>query len=264
MKFAEIVKHTANILFGKDNVCISEFIDSVYDRLDNLPVKRQYKCVLCGNYKTDVSIACRGIGVCADCYPCDLCTTTDKCFEGKGSVDFVLAPYLYSGVVRKAVHNYKFGGQQLYGRLFGQMLCRELENIDMLNDYDMLVPVPLHKNRERERGYNQSKIIAEEVSKYLRISVNDEALIRVRDTLHQSSLKGKDRVENVRDAFYADMLEVRNKNIILVDDIYTMGETVKACADALKEAGAAKIIAVTLCKTMLEERDNPFADILIK
>ncbi len=221
-------------------------------KMYGIPIQK-HKCVLCGSYKQNMRYTCGGIGACDDCCSYDVITTKNKCFEGKGDVDFVISPYLYEGAMRDAVRAYKFNNQKLYGILLGQMMCCELENINVFSDYDMLVPVPLHENRQAERGYNQSEIIAEELSKWLGIPSYSEAMKRIRDTKRQSSLYGRDRIENVRGAFHADMLAVTGKNIILVDDIYTMGETVKACAAALKAAGAGKIIAITLCRAVLKE-----------
>ena len=213
--------------------------------------QRRPKCIICGICKSEdnMHIKYKGIGVCKKCYDEALHTTKDKCFDGKGAIKFVMSAFMYIGDIKKTVKLYKFSGQKFYGVLFGKLICQELADIDIFTCYDMIVPVPLHGKRLDERGFNQSEVIAEVLAEYLNLPINTDVLIRTRETRRQSSLKGMERAENVKGAFYADRINVSGKNIILVDDIYTMGETVKACAEALKEAGAVDIIAVTLCKT---------------
>ena len=132
----------------------------------------------------------------------------------------------------------------------------KLKDIAMLKSCDMIIPVPLHPNRLRERGYNQSEILAERLSLILDVPMMTDVMFRIRDTRRQSSLKGLDRVENVRDAFYAHPDCVRDKRIILVDDICTMGETLKACEKALKIAGVKDVYGVTLCINLEAEHEE--------
>ena len=104
---------------------------------------------------------------------------------------------------------------------------------------DAAVPVPLHPKREKERGYNQSMILAEELGRRYDIPVRPRLLKRIRYTEMQSMTAGRDRRENVRGAFRAR--ECKGGNILLVDDVITTGSTMEECAIALKNAGAGKI-----------------------
>ncbi len=116
-----------------------------------------------------------------------------------------------------------------------------------LTDAEALVAVPLHRTRQRERGFNQSALIAEELSRQFGMPVWS-ALTRVRDTRHQVEIAADERLVNVQDAFvYREDPSMRPSRIILVDDVFTTGSTLGACAVALRQAGVARIDAVTIC-----------------
>ena len=192
-----------------------------------------------------------GIGVCKSCAE-RIERLNHKCCLDSNTNTLVISPYYYTGELRSAFLDFKFRGQELYGYLFGHMLCGELEGTGMLDGYDTVVPVPLHKNRLCERGYNQAEIIAEEFSVEMGLEFAGAALKRIKETKRQRGLTGTDRAENVRDAFEADSTLVRDKNIILIDDISTMGMTMNACKKALMAAGAGKVAEVAMCKTKLK------------
>ena len=221
-------------------------------------LKLRRKCILCNKYHkySDMRFIYRGIGVCSSCYE-GIITKGDKSFGATPPVDYIIAPFDYEGVMKNAVKKYKFAGQRAYGKLFGDMMCCELSGLEMFYGFDYVIPVPLHSSRLNERGYNQSDMLAEAVAKQYNVPYIDDALFRIRETKRQSGLKGMDRITNVQSAFYAAESVVAGKKIILVDDIYTMGQTMSACASALKDAGAERIVGVTLCKTPFKER-KPF------
>jgi ComF family protein len=193
------------------------------------------------------------IGVCDKCYQ-KLSTTKDQNFDGGDDIKAVFSPFFYEKSFKEAVKKYKFSGQRLYGNLFGKMIYEKLKEIPYIWNFDAIIPVPLHELRLQERGYNQSGIIAKEISEYSCIDIITDGLFRIRETKRQSTLKGLERRENVKGAFYAYPDIIKDKRIILVDDICTMGETLRASADALKTAGAKEIIAITLCVSTKEEK----------
>lgn len=212
-------------------------------------------CILCENYHYSgkMHTVYDEIGVCSKCYQ-KLSTTKEQNFDGGEGIKAVFSPFFYEGSIKDAVKKYKFSGQRLYGKLFGKMMFEKLKEISYIWDFDVLIPVPLHELRLLERGYNQSEIMADEISKFSKVKTVTDALFRIRETKRQSTLKGLSRRENVKGAFYAYPEVVAGKRIILVDDICTMGETLRACADALNTAGAKEIIAITLCVSKEEER----------
>ncbi len=113
----------------------------------------------------------------------------------------------------------------------------------------VLIPVPLHSKRLRERGFNQAGLLAQEASPFLKLPLGLDFLIRRRYTKPQVDLKGEARVKNVADAFYCLKPEaVKGKKIILVDDVLTTGSTLSECARVLKESGAKEVYGLALAK----------------
>lgn len=110
-----------------------------------------------------------------------------------------------------------------------------------------ILPVPLHPERLEERGYNQSAFLAAGMAQVLGLAVDTRSLVRIRPTPHQTGLSRKARQANVRDAFaVTDHAAIQGKTILLVDDVMTTGSTLRACADTLKAAGAARVITAVL------------------
>lgn len=126
---------------------------------------------------------------------------------------------------------------------------------DMSWQADMVIPVPLSKNRWKERGYNQSALLALPVALYFGWKYAPKSLARVRETKSQVGLSVPDRWANVVDAFRANREMVARKRVLLIDDVCTTGATMKASAQALSEAGADHIICLTLAKSVYAKRD---------
>lgn len=124
---------------------------------------------------------------------------------------------------------------------------------DSLKQADLLAPVPLHKFRLLKRHYNQAALLAREISNLCQVPIYPRLLIRTKHTPAQASLSSKERLRNVQGVFKLNAnyaILVKNKHIVLVDDVMTTGATVTACAKVLIKAGAAKVTILTLAKTM--------------
>ena len=155
-----------------------------------------------------------------------------------------LPPYLsvhsvgiYDAGLRKAVHHFKYEGGHYLDRDLGALLGHELEDIPAP---DLIVPVPLHASRLRERTYNQSILLAHELGKQISRPVVTTLLSRVRNTPQQQGLRAKERTKNLRGAFACHQ-SVRGKHVLLVDDVMTTGATATACSQALLDSGAAEV-----------------------
>jgi ComF family protein len=127
--------------------------------------------------------------------------------------------------------------------------------VDTLRHYefkpDVVMPVPLHASRFKERGYNQSELLAKPVAAWFNIAVDTRTLQRVRQTKTQMELNLKERHQNVLDAF-ACRDKVDGQKVLLIDDVCTTGSTLDACAAALKQGGAAAIWGLTLARAHLK------------
>lgn len=151
-----------------------------------------------------------------------------------GAISGAVAAMAYNEAAAQLIHGFKFGNK----RYMGRGLAAGIELPEGW-DIDAVVPVPLHPKRERERGYNQSMILAMELGGRYGIPVRPGLLKRTRYTEMQSLTAGRDRRDNVRGAFGAR--ECGGRNILLVDDVITTGSTMQECAIALKSAGAGNI-----------------------
>ena len=163
-------------------------------------------------------------------------------------LDDVVCVCEYSGMVKEAILRYKFRNKAGYYRAFAKLLAEKLKEMTNYRKFDIIVSVPLHKRKERVRGYNQSLLMSKVISKETGIKENSRILSRIRDTGSQSLTQSKiDRYTNVKDAFKVNNIDaVRDKSVVVVDDILTTGYTVGECSRALKEAGAKVVIAAVI------------------
>ena len=210
------------------------------------------KCIICDRRKNNISIRGDGVGICSSCYEVFAKDCIKDYFDTNSRVKRLFAPFVYDGELRRAILDIKFGGCRAYAKPLGELVAEVLPPYYLYSDYDMLLPVPLHPNRLKERGFNQAELIAEALSEKLLVPMYDDVLFRIRDTKRQASLSRAMRQKNVEGAFFADGV-VAGKRIMLVDDIYTAGATVKACAKELIEKGAAEVSAIVVCANFIKE-----------
>jgi len=129
----------------------------------------------------------------------------------------------------------------------GAMMANKLKEEDI--SIDLILPVPLYKPKERERGFNQSALLGKYVAKEVNIPLNIDILTRVKNTKVMHSLNKKERIENVKEAFKViDNGVVINKNILLIDDIFTTGSTVNICSKLLLSSGAKSVTVLTFAR----------------
>ncbi len=172
--------------------------------------------------------------------PCSWCQAIGPAFDG------ITTPYLFTGPVREAVHSLKYRGVRAAAPAIAKLMASALTSDS--TDADVLIPVPLHPRRERKRGYNQSALLAAEVSSLTDIPFSDDAMRRVRDTPPQVSMKSaEDRMRNIRGAFEC-VGDVEGKRVLLVDDVVTTGSTMSTCSGPLKGAGAASVWGLALAR----------------
>lgn len=172
---------------------------------------------------------------------------SSRFWSRKNWYDGLICVCNYNGIVKDSIIRYKFYNRSSYYRTFGKILADRIRKTTKYNEFDMLISVPLHRNRERSRGYNQSLLISKVLSRELGLKEGSNLLIRVRDTGSQSALDRKGRVVNLKGAFrVCDEDAVRNRKILLVDDVMTTGSTIDECSRALKKAGAAKVVGVVI------------------
>ncbi len=175
------------------------------------------------------------------------------CLMGNYAFDAARSAVLYAGVVRERVHRLKFGGRLHWVPALAALMTQSIDQKDPVTDVDVIVPVPLHDQRLRQRGFNQSGLIAREFGRHHSIPIGFGALIRHRATQPQTRLGRRERLQNVRGAFTVARPDaVRNRAVLLVDDVLTTGTTLSECAKVLKRAGAHRVYALTVARVVPE------------
>ena len=178
--------------------------------------------------------------------PCGRCRRNLSPFEAGAS----LGPF--EGSLRSALHALKYKGHRRAARLLAAALASEPSVQRLLVDGAVLVPVPLHPLRRRERGFNQAELLARELARRATgVLVAPEVLVRRRDTPSQTGLTAAQRRRNVRGAFaIRHRSRVTGQKLILVDDVLTTGATVRECARALRSAGAREVQVLTAARAL--------------
>ncbi len=172
---------------------------------------------------------------------CFDCSRTKHCFDRN------LALWGYTDAARKSIYRFKYHNCRIYSQVYGREIADRLGTIIKQWNCEAVVPVPIHSKKQRERGFNQAQLLAQEVADVAKIPVDTKILVRTRYTRPQKELDDRNRIKNLENAFTVTKNVVQYKKIILVDDIYTTGATLDACARALKERGAGQVFAVCLC-----------------
>lgn len=155
-----------------------------------------------------------------------------------------VAAYVYGGPMADAILALKYGGRTEHATVLGRLLAERA--VELAGSVDAVVPVPLHPARLRERGFNQSALLARPVARALAVPLVTSDLRRVRDTPPQASLAARARATNVRGAFLA--LHAPASRVLLVDDVRTTGATLAECAEALVTAGVDEVITLVLAR----------------
>lgn len=196
-------------------------------------------------FSHDICGVCGGVGGAL----CETCVSEferpegepRRVYDSSSDLQQVVFPFLYTGRAAQAVGRLKFSRVTSLGLELGLLLKREMGSLP-LDAFDLIVPVPIHKSREYQRGFNQSVLMCQAFDQG---QVSD-CLERIRKTVPQTRLKHEQRLENLRGAFKADN-RVDGKSVLLIDDVSTSGGTAIACAEALVDSGAVRVQMAALC-----------------
>ena len=168
-----------------------------------------------------------------------------SCTGGQTAIEGIRSPFRFDGVIRQAIHQLKYR----HLRALAQPLAKLLKDYLITNPVpgEVLVPVPLHQQRLKERGYNQSHLLAQELGKFITLPLAANCLIRQRYATPQTRTSSiEERQRNVVNAFICRGHRLQDKKVLLIDDVTTSGATLSACASALKAAGASSVWGLVL------------------
>lgn len=155
----------------------------------------------------------------------------------------------YDGIIREKLIEYKFNEKAYLYKTFSKIILKNKKICGFFKKYDIIIPVPIHKKRNLERGYNQTELIAREIAKNTNLELNNKVLLKQKNIKSQSGLTKIQRGNNIKNAFIVkNDNSLKNKNVILFDDIYTTGSTVNECCKLLKTLKVNKIAVLTIAK----------------
>ena len=172
-----------------------------------------------------------------------------KRFWGRVQLENAAALFIFNkeGNAQKIIHTLKYEEGKNIGIFLGKQLAYAINESDFFNDIDLIIPVPLHKQKQKLRGYNQSDFLAKGMSEILKIKIDQKSLIRIANTDSQTKRKRFSRWENMMQSFaLKNPLELQGKHILLVDDVVTTGATLEACAQKLLEIDGVKVSIATI------------------
>lgn len=176
-------------------------------------------------------------------------TETDKRFWGKVRIEKAVAFYTFQkgSSIQKLLHELKYRGRKDVGEMLGKKIAIELQQQGTFNTIDVIIPVPLHKKRLKKRGYNQSECFANGLSEVLNKPLNNTSLFRAIENPTQTKKGVYERFENTQGIFeLANPNAIKDKHILLVDDVMTTGSTLEACAQVLLKAEGTKVSILTI------------------
>jgi len=216
------------------------------------------RCVSCQAALTYFCVNCKANLVYITLSACDRCgypnaNTNSPCHQCQTNplnyLDAIRsAAFFDDGPLKIAIHKFKYQNYQALGKEFAPLLanCYTINHLKT----DVIVPVPLHKSRYKERGYNQSTLLAKGLSKLIGQPIDSKTLVRHRVTKTQMTLKAKERKNNVTKAFACQSKALEDKSILLIDDVCTTGATLDACAQALKQMNTRAVYGLTLARAV--------------
>lgn len=168
---------------------------------------------------------------------------------GKFSCKIIRSAVLFNPPMRALVHAFKYADRMQLAVYLAQYMAWQWDKYPDLHGAQLLLPVPLHAKKLKRRGYNQSALLARALGGILHLPEAEDVLVRVRNTPSQTGFGREGRLQNMRGAFACVRPEaVKGKTVLLIDDVATTGATLEGCAEALKAAGAKKVMAYTLAR----------------
>jgi len=209
-------------------------------------------CIGCGREGDYICGSCRQalsvipLPICPGCgRPQSQGKLCPECVDWPGDIDGIRSPFFFDGVIRQAIHELKYRNLRTLVVPLAEILYDYFKKNQIPGE--VLVPVPLHRKRFRERGYNQSALLARELGRLSGLPVAEDCLVRHSYALPQArSTSVGERRENVAAAFACRDGQLQGREVILVDDVSTSGATLNACAGVLKSAGARAVWGLVL------------------
>lgn len=237
----KIIDKILDVVFPPNTTCLvcggelnhNKDIEICEDCLKLLPFITEPSCIVCGAPIKSMAKVC------------------NYCQNHKPIYTRAIAPFVYKGEMVGLIHALKFGNAKYIAKSLACFMAECFKKHKL--SADIIIPAPLSYERKKQRGYNQSQLLATEISKMLNIPIEIDCLKKTINTTPQERLTYKERQQNLQNAFSViNENKLKNKTILLVDDVYTTGATAINCTNALKKAGAKNVIVLCACHTVME------------
>lgn len=246
-------------------VALYKWLPSLKQAAKLLKLVHGTRCLVCGKVVEPDSL---NLGCCPDCAKQlklrtkGFCPSCGKIYESEIEPPYyclqcrkIKRPWnrfgffqAYKYPLKDVILDYKFNGELGYSNLLQSLLIKAYEFHIAPHCPEMILPVPSHSKRLQERGFNQCVEISRALASYLSVPIQSKAILRIKPTLVQSGLTPKQRRRNISGSIKAESQIVKNKNVLLVDDIYTTGATLNACCSSLLRSGVNRIDVLVLAR----------------
>lgn len=218
------------------------------DKLDNTLTPDKVLCIKCySKIKRNLPPFCCQCGrhLTAQNFAKNICS---DCIKKPLSFDRAFSPCIYEGVIKELLHQFKYNNKDYLGYTLSKFMINFIaDNKLPVNYLDLIIPIPLHRSRLREREFNQAQILGDYIARNFNKAISSNLLLRHCQTKSQTGLNTNERFLNVKDTFSLNpRTSLRGKNIMLVDDVLTTGATSSEAARLLKKAGANIVFVLTL------------------
>lgn len=237
MKLASLHKNILNYIFPQSCILCFELIQSDQS--------------LCANCWSKLNFVAKPYcNSCGRILPIDIAENINclSCIKKKPTFDKARSIFTYDDVSKRLIHHFKYYDRTILAKTFTNLICNRYQNI--IDQADLIIPIPMHRIKRIFRLYNQAAILAKAIATHSKKPISYEVLVKTRWTKAQTSLTKKQRLTNLFGSFaIKNKSEIKDKNIILIDDVMTTGSTVSLCASLLKKAGAKKVIVITVAST---------------
>ena len=174
-----------------------------------------------------------------------------NCLEKKYFFDQNISVFVYNKTIARAIFEFKFKDKTFLSKTFAILMKRKIKDFNYKIDY--IVSVPMYLNRLRKKGYNHSFLLANDLSNITNIDFIKDLLVKTKNTSRQVGLNKKQRIINLKNSFSLKekyLEKIKNKNILIIDDVFTTGSTINECAKVLKKYGKVnKVMSLTVAKT---------------
>lgn len=169
------------------------------------------------------------------------------CMRFSHSFDKGMAVFAYDDIMRRSIAMFKYHNRREYARFYAREMDTHCSRFLKMCAPDVILPVPIHKKKKRQRGFNQAELVAKELGKLLKIPVDTDYLIRIEKTTPQKELNRQQRKENLKKAFAVKKGKKTYRRVLVIDDIYTTGATIDAISEILRENQAKNLFFLCIC-----------------